>query len=553
LVVENRDVVLIRRAAVVGSGAMGAGIAQVIAQAKVPVAIHDVSEDNLANAVQQIEKFIRRGAEKGSYSEAEADETIDLISTTTDLGRAVQDADIVIEAIFEDMEVKQALLRDLEQLTSASTILASNTSSLSVSEMGTALNHRGRIVGMHFFNPAPLMRLVEVVRGAETDDETLQVAVEFSRKLGKTPVVCTDSPNFIVNRVSRPVYYEAGFLFSEGTPAQSVDAAMRKGAGHRMGPLELLDMTGLATHLASSETAFREFGDPKYRPVPLVRRLVRAGHVGRKAGRGFYDYPDGATPTPRTTEPEVPQELPAIRRVAVIGDRGGPLSEWLEASNLDVERLSEADLGSPLEADLVLQVDPGLSSDDARSLFERLGELKGTDTILATGSSFASVAELSSAAQTPDVVGVHQPLGFRKERFFEVQVVPYVTSNLTIARATSLLKEIDAEYVVLAETPAQVVHRIIASMINEAAFAYSEGVASVEDIDTAMRLGMNHPMGPFELADHWGVENVLLILGHLQREFGDPRYRPAQILRRMVRAGRIGKGAGRGFYDTYRE
>ncbi len=542
---------MIGRAAVVGSGAMGAGIAQVIAQANVPVAIHDVSEDNLANAVQQIEKFIRRGAEKGSYSEAEADETIDLISTTTDLGRAVQDADIVIEAIFEDMEVKQALLRDLEQLTSASTILASNTSSLSISEMGTVLEHRGRIVGMHFFNPAPLMRLVEVVRGAETDDETLQAVVEFSSKLGKTPVVCTDSPNFIVNRVSRPVYYEAGFLFSEGTPAQTIDAAMREAAGHKMGPLELLDMTGLATHLASSETAFREFGDPKYRPVPLVRRLVRAGHVGRKAGCGFYDYPDGTTPTPRTTEPEVPQKLPAIRRVVVIGDHSTSLSEWLEASGLDVERLSESDLGSPLEADVVLQADRGLSSDDARSLFERLGELKGTDTVLATGSSFASIAELSSAAQTEDVVGVHQPLGFREERFFEVQIAPHTTSASAIAHAASLLKEIDAEYVVLAETPTQIVHRIIASMINEAAFVYSEGVASVEDIDTAMRLGMNHPMGPFELADHWGVDNVLLVLEHLQREFGDPRYRPAQILRRMVRAGRTGKGTGRGFYDTY--
>jgi 3-hydroxybutyryl-CoA dehydrogenase len=213
--------------------------------------------------------------------------------------------------------------------------------------------------------------------------------------------------------------------------------------------------------------------------------------------------------------------------------------------------LSEADLGGSLKADLILQADTNLSSDDVRSLFDRLEKLKEEGTVLAAGSSFASIAELSYVAKTPDVIGVHQPLDFRKERFFEVQVVPHTTSASAIARAASLLKEIDAEYVVLAETPAQVVHRIVASLINEATFVYSEGAASVEDIDTAMRLGMNHPVGPFELADQWGVNNVLLILEHLQAEFGDPRYRPAPILRRMVRAGHTGQDVGRGFYSNY--
>lgn len=541
---------MIRRAAVIGSGAMGAGIAQVIAQANVPVTIHDISEGNLANAVEQIEKFIWRGAEKGSYSKEQADETMRLVSTTTDLGQAIEDAEIVIEAIFEDIEAKKDLLRNIERLAPASTIFASNTSSLSISEMGTALNHRGRIVGVHFFNPVPVMRLVEVIRGAETDERTLNTAVKFTEALGKTPVVCIDSPNFIVNRISRPVYYEAEFLFSEGSPTQSVDVAMKKGAGHRMGPLELLDMTGLETHLASSETAFKEFGDPKYRPVPLVRRLVRAGHVGRRAGRGFYDYPDGKTPVARTTGTEVADGLPAPKKLTLVGDHATRLTEWIEASGaFEVEFVGKADVEGLIEADLVLQVDPSLSSQGARELFERLGEVADPNTVLASASSFASITELASAARTPNVVGVHQPLAFRDVRFFEVQTA--TDSAEAAGRVTSLLRAIDAEYVIIGETPAQIVHRVVASMVNEAAFVYSEGIASAQDIDTAMRLGMNHPMGPFELADRWGVDNVLATLSHLQDEFGDPRYRPAPILRRMVRAGRTGQATGHGFYDYH--
>jgi 3-hydroxybutyryl-CoA dehydrogenase len=529
---------------------MGAGIAQVIAQAGLPVTIHDVSEQSLEDAVHNIEKFVRRGAEKGSYSEEQAERTMSLVSSTTELAHAVGDADIVIEAIVENMEAKKDLLRDLERLSPPSTVFASNTSSLSISEMATVLEHRGRLVGMHFFNPAPLMRLVEVIRGADTDEETLKAAVDFSESLGKTPIICMDSPNFVVNRVSRPVYYEAGFLFSEGIPAQDVDAAMRKGAGHRMGPLELLDMTGLATHLASSQTAFEEFGDPKYRPVPLVRRLVRAGHVGRRAGRGFYDYPDGKTPVPRKTGPEIPDGLPAPKKVTLVGEHTTRLTEWVKASDaFEVEFVGEADVEGRIEADLVLQVDPSLSSQDARELFECLGEVVGPNTVLASASSFASIAELASAARTPNVVGVHQPLAFRGARFFEVQVA---TDSVEAAgRVASLLKTIDAEYVVIGETPAQIVHRVVASMVNEAAFVYSEGIASARDIDTAMRLGMNHPMGPFELADRWGVDNVLATLSHLQDEFGDPRYRPAPILRRMVRAGHTGQATGQGFYKYH--
>src|SRR6266568_7787632 len=229
----------VSKIAVIGSGAMGSGIAQTCAQSGYRVCVYDLDAARLKSAASDIAKFINRGVEKGERTAQEAVEAIARVSTSTSMAEAVADCDLVIEAVFEDMELKKKLFRELNAACPARTILASNTSSLSVTEMAAASGRPAKLVGMHFFNPVPVMRLVEVIVGAETSDDTLKTAVNVAETLKKTPAVVQDWPNFIVNRVSRPWYYEAEFMLMEGVPAQNIDTAIRVGAGMRMGPLEL--------------------------------------------------------------------------------------------------------------------------------------------------------------------------------------------------------------------------------------------------------------------------------------------------------------------------
>src|ERR1700728_1412468 len=264
--------------AVVGLGPMGRGIARVFDAAGARVHVVDVSPEVTAAQLDR------------ARAEAQADGATLANTTVADLRTAVQQADVLIEATIEDMAVKRALLDQVRELAGPELIVASNTSSLSIGEMGQAFGDPARVVGMHFFNPPTRMRLVEVIVAAGTSEATAGRARELATALGKTVVTCADSPNFIVNRVCRPLYYEAQLLVAQGMEPGAVDAAASGALGHPMGPLTLLDFAGLHTHLGSSETALREFGDPRYRPIPVTRTLVRAGMTGRAAGRGFYDY-----------------------------------------------------------------------------------------------------------------------------------------------------------------------------------------------------------------------------------------------------------------------
>lgn len=280
----------IKTVGVIGAGIMGAGIAQVAAQAGYDVIMRDIEDRFVEKGLASIKKGMGRLVEKGKMAQAEADAVVGRVKGTTDLND-LKDADYVCEAIIEQLEPKQELYRQLDGICRPEVIFASNTSGLSITAMAAATQRADRVIGMHFFNPVPLMKLVELIKGADTSEETFATARELAIKWDKEPIAVNEAPLFAVNRILCPMINEAIFVLEEGiASAEDIDKGLKLGASHPIGPLALADLIGLDTLLFVIETLYRETGDSKYRPAPLLRKMVRAGRLGRKSGRGFYDY-----------------------------------------------------------------------------------------------------------------------------------------------------------------------------------------------------------------------------------------------------------------------
>lgn len=287
---------------IVGAGQMGRGISQVCATAGYHVLLVDVAESPLTEALARIQAGLERAVERGSLTDHQAGAVLALIHPMVQLDR-LREVQLVIEAIPEDLALKQELFAELNRVCGPQTVLASNTSSISITKLGAASGRPDRVVGVHFMNPAPVMRLVEVVRGLETSERTVNLAQELATRLGKIPVVARDVPGFIVNRVLIPMINEAIFSLEEGVAsAEDIDLAMTTGANHPVGPLALADRIGLDTVLAICEVLYRDLGDPKFRPCPLLRRYVEAGWLGRKTNHGFYLY-EAAVPSGQPSGP----------------------------------------------------------------------------------------------------------------------------------------------------------------------------------------------------------------------------------------------------------
>ena len=275
---------------VIGTGTMGSGVVQAFAQAGMPVLMKSRSQASLDKAMAKITKGLSRLVEKGKMEQAAMDAALANISCTTEY-KDLADCDLIIEAASEDMEMKKTVFGELDQLCKPETIFATNTSSLSITEIAAATQRPAQFIGMHFFNPAPVMKLVEVIKGQKTSEEVCKCIVELSEKIGKVPVLVNEAPGFVVNRILIPMINEACGILADGVAkAEDIDNAMKLGANHPMGPLALGDLIGLDVCLAIMEVLHREYGDDKYRPHPLLRKMVRAGLLGRKNGEGFYKY-----------------------------------------------------------------------------------------------------------------------------------------------------------------------------------------------------------------------------------------------------------------------
>ncbi|RRV10476.1 3-hydroxyacyl-CoA dehydrogenase PaaC [Pseudomonas sp. v388] len=490
--------------AVIGAGAMGSGIAQVAAAAGHTVWLFDVREGAAAKSREQIRAMFTRLVEKGRMKTEQAQMASEALRVASSIND-VAAAGLVIEAIVEDLEAKQHLFLELEAVVDPTAILATNTSSVSITAIAAKLAYPGRVAGLHFFNPAPLMALVEVVSGLATDKTVAQTLYQTALAWGKKPVLTRSTPGFIVNRVARPYYAEALRLLEEQVSnVDTLDALMREGGGFPMGPFELMDLIGHDVNFAVTCSVFQSyFQDPRYKPSLSQQELVSAGFLGRKSGRGFYFYGPQATP-PAVSEHE-PKPVPA--KLIVEGNLG-------PAEDL---------LASPLQGvDLQCVQGGGLLRMD------------GCTLALSDGRS----ATIRSAEDNlPNLVLFDLALDFKKSGRLAIARADQA-SPAAIDVATGLLQALGWRVSVIDDTPGLVVLRTVAMLANEASDALMQSVATAHDIDRAMRFGVNYPEGPLAWADRLGADYLYRVLDNIQRHYQEDRYRPSALLRRLA----AGKG-----------
>ena len=582
---------------VVGLGTMGAGIAEVLARSGLTVVGVEHDQAGLDRAHLHLSASTERAIKRGKLTEEEAAELRGRISTGTDLS-ALAECELVVEAIPERMELKRELFSQLDAMLAEDAVLATNTSALSVTELATSTSRPSRVVGLHWFNPAPVMGLVEVVRTVVTDPSVLEDVQGLVERVGKTGATVGDRAGFIANALLFGYLNNALRMYeSKYASREDVDAAMRLGTGHPMGPLALLDLIGLDSAYEILETMYAQSRDHRHAPAPLLKQYVTAGLLGRKSGRGIYTYAapdspevvaDDSTPSPVTTTPRT------VRRIGVIGTgtMASGIVEVCARSGYDVvfrargqdkvaavqntvegsleKALQRGKLTEQAKAETLARIAGTTSLDDLadcdlvieavvedlaikQALFSALDEVVKPGAILATTTSSLPVIECAQATSRPqDVVGMHwfNPATVMKL----VEVVPTVTTaDDVVATVLEVCAKVGKHAVLCGDRAGFIVNALLFPYLNDAVKMLEAHYATIDDIDFAMTKGCGHPMGPFALMDVVGLDVTLAIQRTLFEEFREPGDVPAPMLEHLVRAGYLGRKAGRGFRDYARK
>ncbi|MCZ0205724.1 3-hydroxybutyryl-CoA dehydrogenase [Streptomyces sp. UMAF16] len=588
----------LKTVAVVGLGTMGTGIAEVLARAGREVIGIDVGEEQAARALAALEAATARAVRRGRLSEEERAGMLARVRTGTDL-TAAADADLVIEVAPESYEIKQRILGELDGIVRPDTILATGTNALSVTRLASGSARPERVLGLHFFNPAPAMRLVEVVSSVLTAPQAVAAVTALAVELGKEPVAVGDRPGFVADGLLFGYLNQAAAMYeAKYASREDIDAAMRLGCGLPMGPLALLDLIGVDTARTVLEAMYAESRDRLHAPAPLLKQLSEAGLTGRKAGRGFYTYaaPGSATVVPDALTPTTGDTGAAGRTVRSVGVAGsGTMASGIAevfakagydvvlaarseekaraararvgkslARSVDKGRLTAEAAAQALERivpagsyDAFAEVDLAVEAvaedlDVKRQLFAALDKVCKPGAVLATTTSSLPVVACARATSRPqDVIGMHFFNPAPAMKLVEV-VRTVLTADDVHATVREVCGRIGKHAVDCGDRAGFIVNALLFPYLNNAVKMVQEHYASLDDIDAAMKLGGGYPMGPFELLDVVGLDVSLAIEKVLHREFREPGLAPAPLLEHLVAAGCLGRKTGRGFREYAR-
>jgi 3-hydroxybutyryl-CoA dehydrogenase len=580
---------------VVGLGTMGAGITEVLARAGLSVTAVEVSEDALARGRGHLEHSTERAVSRGKLDPAERDEIFGRIRFSTSLEDLAQ-AELVIEAVPERMELKTEIFAALDKVCPPDTILATNTSSLSVTELSVATGRPSKVIGMHFFNPAPVMKLVEVVQTVVTEPSVIEDVEALADRLGKVDVTIGDRAGFIANALLFGYLNHAVSMYENRYASrEDIDAAMRLGCGLPMGPLALMDLIGIDTAYEILDTMYKQSRNRLHAPSPIIKQMMTAGLLGRKSGRGFYTYAgrDSAEVVPDAQTPAAGTAAAGARPVGRVGVVGSGtmatgIIEVLAKGGLDVTFVARtADRVESVQQTIARSVDKqvarGRLEPDQRDvvlgrvtgstqlddladadlvieavvehlptkqvLFAALGEIAKPGAVLATTTSSLPVIECAKASQRPgDVVGMHFSNPAPVVQLVEV-VSTIATEPDVAATAHAVCEQVGKHAVSCTDRAGFIVNALLFPYLNDAVKMLEAHYATADDIDAAMKVGCGYPMGPFELLDVVGLDVALAIERELYTEFREPGFAPAPLLEHLVTAGYLGRKAGRGFRD----
>ncbi|MBV8728079.1 MAG: hypothetical protein JO233_09845 [Candidatus Eremiobacteraeota bacterium] len=507
-----------QRTAVVGAGTMGAGIALAAAVAGFDVDLVEIDAATRERASERLKRDAQR------VDRADALTRIHLCSSTSGIG----DAELAIEAVHEDLVLKQRVFKDLERRLPAGAILATNTSSLSVSEIGEALADPGRLIGLHFFNPPTVMKLVEVVRTDRADESIVDIGRAFVEALGKTAVITADTPGFIVNRIARPYYLQALHALDRcAAEVEDLDSLAR-GAGFRMGPFELMDLIGLDVNLATTESIYERTELARLAPVPRQQKMVAEGKLGRKTGNGFYEYDGERVRREAIPPPSAPaKDEDEIVLVIGFGDIADTVVSALRETYPKLQQIETDDALDRIEGQptIVFDIGDGVS--------DRSPALADVETVVSDGAvifidAYATpMRRVAGGLQNPDrVVGYGIVGSLERQAIVEI-VDADATDDDALALAEEVFAALGKRTTLVEDIPGLFLGRVICSVVNEAVYAVQDAIASAEDVDLAMRFGTNYPLGPIAWGREIGGERVARILSQLAAvegtEFGPAR------------------------------